>query len=134
MAGRAELTAAMERAPLARGVATLRRLVEHGAAPTLTRSAYERKLLGLIKRAELPSPLVNAKVAGHEVDFLWPEHKLIVEFDGFAYHSDRKAFEQDRLRDQRLVAAGFRVIRITANQLDRTPEAVIVRIAIALRQ
>jgi very-short-patch-repair endonuclease len=56
----------------------------------------------------------------------------VVEFDGFGYHSARRSFERDRLRDQRLVAAGYRVIRITARQLDRTPEAVIARVAAAL--
>jgi very-short-patch-repair endonuclease len=126
MAGRAELIAAMERAPLVRGVATLRRLVEDGATPTLTRSNYERKLLRLIRRADLPLPRVNTKVHGMEVDLLWPQQRLIVEFDGFAHHSDRQAFERDRLRDQRLTVAGHRVIRVTARQLDHTPEAVIV--------
>ena len=100
--------------------------------PRLTRSKYERKLLQLIAAAQLPMPIPNVKVEGHEVDLFWPEQRLIVEFDGFAFHSDRKAFENDRLRDQRLTAAGYRVLRVTARQIDTTPEAVIARIAQAL--
>ncbi len=86
-------------------------LVEEGESPQLTRSRYERKLLRLIKLAELPTPLVNTKALGYEVDFLWPQQKLVVEFDGFGPHGHREAFETDRLRDQRLVAAGYRVLR-----------------------
>ena len=127
-----EVAAAIARAPLKQGVATLRTLTQHGVTPILTRSVYERKLLRLIRAAELPTPRTNATVEGHEVDLLWPEQRLVVEFDGFAYHSDRTAFERDRLRDQRLIAAGYRVLRITARQIERTPIAVIARIVAAL--
>jgi very-short-patch-repair endonuclease len=105
----------------------------HGAeAPSVTRSTYERKLLALITDARLPRPRANARVQGMEVDLYWPEQKLIVEFDGFGYHSDRAAFERDRERDQQLVAAGYRVIRVTARQLDHAPLATITAIAMAL--
>ncbi len=127
-----EVTDALARAPKSKGAATVKELLAQGPGPTLTRSKYERKLIQLLKRADLPMPVINSKAEGHEVDLLWPEQRLIVEFDGFAYHSDRSAFEQDRLRDQRLVAAGYRVIRITARQLNHTPEAVVARIAAAL--
>ncbi len=135
-----EVAAAIECAPRSKGVAKLRALLRADAnassqgarKPRLTRSGYERKLLELLEEACLPRPLANAKVDGMEVDLLWPEQKLIVEFDGFAYHSDRDAFERDRLRDQRLTAAGYRVIRVTARQLDNSPLAVISSIAMAL--
>jgi very-short-patch-repair endonuclease len=35
-------------------------------------------------------------------------------------------------RDQQLTAAGYRVIRVTARQLDHSPMAVIAAIAMAL--
>jgi very-short-patch-repair endonuclease len=127
-----EILEAMARAPYAKGVANLRALLAQTGPPRLTRSKYERKLLTLLAAAQLPRPLPNAKVEGIEVDLCWPDHRLIVEFDSLAFHSDRNAFENDRLRDQRLTAAGYRVIRITARQLDTTPEAVIARIAQAL--
>ena len=44
-------------------------------------------------------------VGGHEVDMLWREQRLVVEVDGFAYHSGRAAFERDRRRDAALQAA-----------------------------
>ena len=50
-------------------------------------------------------------------DFVWREQRLIVETDGGRFHRTRRAFEADRRRDQRLLLAGWRVIRITWRQL-----------------
>jgi very-short-patch-repair endonuclease len=33
-----------------------------------------------------------------------------VELDGYTFHSDRQAFERDRLRDSTLQAAGWRAV------------------------
>jgi very-short-patch-repair endonuclease len=71
-------------------------------------------------------------VQGLEVDFVWRERRLIVEIDGFAFHGNRVAFEQDRDRDSRLAAAGYRVIRFTWRQLTGQPEGVLIRLGQAL--
>lgn len=86
----------------------------------------------LIRRAILPTPVCNRKVAGHNADFFWPAHRLIVEVDGYQFHSSRWAFERDRKRDAAHVLAGYRVIRITWRQLTEEPIAVAVTIATAL--
>ena len=128
----AEIAEAIARAPYKRGSATMRMLIKQGTTPTLTRSRYERKLRRLIRAAELPAPLVNATVQGREADFFWPDQKLIVEFDGFDTHGRRSAFHDDRAKDQRRIAAGYRVLRITARHVDHTPEALIARLAAAI--
>ncbi len=74
----------------------------------------------------------TVKVQGHQVDLHWPEHRLVVEFDGWAYHSTRAAFERDRLRDAELQLAGERVLRVTRRRLTGTPERLIARFAAAL--
>jgi very-short-patch-repair endonuclease len=71
-------------------------------------------------------------VSGHEVDFFWRRERFVAEFDGFAFHSGRKKFERDRQRDAELAAAGVRVVRVTWQQLQQEPEAVAVRLALAL--
>ena len=63
------------------------------------------------------------------MDFVWREQRVIVETDGHGTHHTRQAFEQDRLRDQRLIVAGWTVIRITWRQLKQRPEEVTNRIA-----
>jgi very-short-patch-repair endonuclease len=124
------LAAVLAREPTRKGAALIRELIED---PRLTRSERERRLLGLIDQAQLPKPATNVRLHGHLVDVLWPEQRLIVEFDGWGAHGHRLAFEKDRKRDQLLVAAGYRVIRVTDRQLKDEPLAVIARIAQALR-
>lgn len=43
--------------------------------------------------------------------------RLLVELDGYAFHSDRDAFERDRHRDAELVRRGHRVLRFSARQV-----------------
>ena len=93
-----------------------------------TRSELERRFLALVLDAGLPAPLINHRVGAVEADFTWPDHQVIVETDGYAYH--RAAFESDRARDQALTAHGFLVIRVTWRQLRDEP----LRIAALLAQ
>lgn len=105
------IRSALERAPGRSGTATLRALIS--TETNLTRSEAERRLRRLILDAGLPPPETNVRLLGFEVDFVWRTAKLVVEVDGHAFHAHRAAFERDRERDQALVAAGYRVIRVT---------------------
>jgi very-short-patch-repair endonuclease len=60
----------------------------------------------------------------YKADFIWRKHKLIAETDGRDVHTTRKAFEHDRLRDQRLTLAGYTVVRFTWRQVKRDPRGV----------
>ncbi len=103
------------------------------AEPTL--SELERTLLPALEQAGLPKPRVNERVLGHRVDFHWPDHRVIVETDGWRYHRHRRRFEDDRARDAQLHAAGWIVLRFTWRQVIRETLLVTVRIAqvVALR-
>lgn len=92
---------------------------------TLTRSEAEELFLDLIRRAHLPEPRMNVRVAGYEVDFLWPDQNLVVEVDGYRYHSTRRAFEHDRRKEADLRAAGFVVLRFSYWQVREEPLAVV---------
>jgi very-short-patch-repair endonuclease len=96
LASREQLEAHAARRP------ALRKALQAGGEPRLTRSEAERRLLELIRTAGLPTPYTNVRVAGHEVDMLWPRQRLVVEVDGYAFHGSRVAFERDRSRDARL--------------------------------
>jgi very-short-patch-repair endonuclease len=91
----------------------------------LTRSLLEERFLRLCAQAGIPRPQVNVTVEGLTVDFMWPLPRLIAETDGRRYHHHDRAFERDRLRDQRLLAAGWRVVRFTYRQVTREPGSVI---------
>jgi very-short-patch-repair endonuclease len=129
-----ELDSVLTRGQGRAGAVALRALVEAQSGARVTRSDAERRLLGLISHAGLPLPRTNVRVDGYLVDAWWPEHNLIVEIDGFAVHGQRRAFERDRGRDQRLVAAGRRVMRITWRQLTEEPMRVVANLARALER
>jgi very-short-patch-repair endonuclease len=114
------------------GAAALRELLAKDADPALTRSQAEQRLLEVVRKARLPQPAVNARVGRHEVDLLWRAGRLVVEVDGFRFHSSRTAFERDRARDAELQASGLRVIRVTWRQIVHEPEAIVARIAATL--
>lgn len=88
-------------------------------------------------RAGLPASvpqfpvLVSGEFLGR-VDLAWPQQRLIVEYEG-AYHFDELQIARDDVRYRRLVAAGWRVIRLSAADL-RDMHAVIARISQALAQ
>lgn len=128
-----ELESALSRAPKNHpGAAAIRRRLATDRGSTYTRSRAEALIRRLLADAQLPQPLVNCRVAGLTVDFLWPQERLVLEVDGYATHGHRLAFEGDRKRDQVLTAGGYTVIRITWRQLRDEPIAVAARIAQAL--
>jgi very-short-patch-repair endonuclease/predicted transcriptional regulator of viral defense system len=123
---------AAARAPNRRGRGALARLLGDDGADLRTRSALERRVRCLLREAELPQPLVNARVLGHERDFAWPVQRLVLEVDGHAFHAARGAREADHDRDADLVLAGWRVLRLTAAQVFGDAAAVTARLAQAL--
>lgn len=127
-----QLREALRRSRGRPGVGHLLALLDGEHGPAFTRSEAERRFLRLIRAAQLPAPRLNDRVGGFEVDFHWPAERVVVEVDGFAFHSSRRSFENDRVRDAALAARGVRVIRVTWRQLGDGPEAVIARLAAAL--
>jgi very-short-patch-repair endonuclease len=127
-----QIEQATERCLTRRGIRRVRAMLNQDGGARYTRSWGERRLLSLVREAGLPVPLTNRQIHGFQVDAVWPEHKLVVEVDGWPFHRDRDAFENDRARDATLVAHGYRVIRFTARQLRDQPLVVLGQLAAAL--
>jgi len=109
----------LERYPTKRGTRALRTL----APPTHTKSDLEARFATFLDDRRFPRPQTNTLIEGKEVDAAWPDRKLIIELDSWEYHRTRQAFEEDRRRDRRLAAAGWRVVRVTWRDLD-DPDAL----------
>jgi very-short-patch-repair endonuclease len=125
---RAELRRLIAVHPRRPGVAALRSLLTDRAPAALTRSEAEERFLGLVRRAQLPTPETNVPIGIYRVDVLWRRERVVVEVDGFAFHRSRGRFEGDRRRDARLLADGYRVVRVTWEQMEHEPEAMLVRL------
>lgn len=118
---RAELATWLDRRRGARAAKRLGAALAATAEPGVTRSDLEAALLELLHRHRIPRPLVNHRLGPYEVDFLWPEARLVVETDGRRHHGTAAAFERDRARDARLAVAGYQVMRFTYRQVTREP-------------
>jgi len=121
----------LERYPGRRGSRTVRsalkRLEEEPSGRK--RSKLEERFSPFLRRHHLVLPryndwimLPNAK--RYQVDCRWPGTKAIVELDGWQAHKSKAAFQGDRGRDRRLIAAGYTIMHLTWNQLDDEPGSI----------
>ena len=104
-------------------------------ADGLAESPQETRLRLLMCRGGLPAPVAQYVVRDGggfvaRVDFGWPEHRVAVEYDG-VWHAEEGQFARDRRRLNRLQAAGWRVVFVTAADL-RDPVRLVAAIASAL--
>ncbi len=109
----------LDRCPTHPGAKRLRAVIEAPAGPT--RSEFEDAFVELARRHGLPTPQVNTHLNGYEVDALFPGDGLIVELDGWEFHSDRSAFEDDRERDAAMLERGYETVRITWERVRNDP-------------
>jgi len=135
-AGVAELQAvraAADALPRCRGSKQARNAA--ALADGLAESPQETRLRLILSRAGLPVPVAQYTVRDGgfflgRVDFAFPEVKLAIEYDGL-WHAERDQFARDRRRLNRLFAAGWRVVFVTATDLHH-PEELVRRILAAL--
>jgi len=97
---------------------------------------WEARVLREMRRAGFPVPQCNlpVMVGGQRrvIDFAWPESRVAVEFDGYAHHSSKRAFDDDRSRQNDFVDAGWLVFRLTATAMTINPARALAPIARAL--
>jgi very-short-patch-repair endonuclease len=91
----------------------------------------------LLRRHGLSCWTANARVV-HEgriiarAEVLFTAARLIVEVDGYEAHSGPEQFRRDRQRQNALVAAGYTVLRVTWDDLTRSPEVLIGQLRLLL--
>lgn len=115
-----------------RQVATIFDLAD-GAA----QSPPESRLRVRLVLAGLPRPVVQYPVrlpTGPTLhpDLAWPDYKVAVEYDG-QWHADPDQLHRDRRRLNRLVAAGWIVLHVTARRMRHDFTTVLCEIRDALR-
>jgi very-short-patch-repair endonuclease len=97
-------------------------LLGDGDTGRATRSGLEDAFRAFVTRHHLPMPEINVilvDLGRREVDALYRAEKLIVEVDSWKFHGDRAAFERDRAKDTRALAAGYLTVRITDHRMKR---------------
>ena len=73
-------------------------------------------------------PIINFNLRRKQPDAYFPQHNLIVELDGWEFHKDRQAFEEDRERDAENLRHGTPTIRMTEQRLTTDSDREAVRL------
>ena len=98
------------------------------SAPTPSEDVFwqvvrNRKLCGTkFRRQQIIGPFI--------VDFFAPSHRLVVEIDGGIHFGQE---ERDAERERFLDDCGLRVLRFSADSVDRDLASVVARVTEALR-
>ncbi|SER74666.1 Very-short-patch-repair endonuclease [Propionibacterium cyclohexanicum] len=96
-------------------------------------SEGERACHHLLRSHHIIGWRTNVRVDGYYIDVAWKELKVGLEIDGYRFHSDRAAFEADRIRDQRLQARGWIIMHVTWRQCVESPEETVQLLKRVLR-
>jgi very-short-patch-repair endonuclease len=98
-------------------------------------SPMETRLRLLLIDAGLPCPTVQYEVVvdggRYRLDLAYPEVKLAIEYDG-DHHRERVTFHRDVARLNALRAAGWTVLRFTADDVLRHPDRVVAQVRAVL--
>lgn len=129
------ITAAAQRAGR-RGSRVLREVAGLARAGVASPKETETRLLLL--DAGFPEPVVAFEVADATLehplhpDLSWPEYRVCIEYEGERHRTDRARFRSDITRRERLEDLGWRVIRITDDDLGAGRNEFVWRVRKAL--
>jgi very-short-patch-repair endonuclease len=126
-----EIIAAFRAEPGRTGNRQLRLLVaelEPGA-----QAESERRLHRLLHRAGITGWVAQYEVrlpgGSRFVDVALPRQRIAIEVDGRRHHDDAAdRFDDDRARGNELVALGWRVLRVTWNELVQHPDRIVAQL------
>lgn len=91
----------------------------------------ETRLRLLLVLSGLPRPQVQVSLPGvfARADLYYPDARLVIEYDGATH---RTSLAADNRRQNRLIEAGYRVLRFTASDVLGNPAAVVELVRRAL--
>lgn len=101
-------------------------------------SPMETRLRLLLRRAGLPEPQLNPAVdVGDGIlhpDLLFPEWRVVLEYEGDGHRTDQRQWRRDIARREAFESAGWRVIRVHRDDVLAEPEAFLARLCRILAQ
>jgi hypothetical protein len=103
-------------------------------ADPLSESPLESVTRAVVLISGLPQPLLQAWIPAAEarVDLLFAEQRVVLEADGLLKYTDTSVLRAEKLRQERLEQAGYRVVRVTWSDVMRDQVRTVARINRAL--
>lgn len=94
----------------------------------LSGSLPESMLRARIIVAGLPVPKTQVNFTDRDgvflfrADFAWPDQRLVVEVDGYEFHSSKERFRRDRRIGNELLLGRWRLLRFTWEDIAQSPD------------
>ncbi|WP_159103230.1 type IV toxin-antitoxin system AbiEi family antitoxin domain-containing protein [Tsukamurella sp. 1534] len=123
----ADLEAALGRNAGARGICRAREVFAVAAGDT--ESEAERLFVELLRLHGITGWTAQAPFRGWSIDFAFPESRLAVEINGWAFHRSRSRWMRDQDKSNALSSAGWSVLNFSWHHLAEDPEGVITTLA-----
>lgn len=114
------------------GAVAARRMLQ--AAAGGARSEAERLVIQLLREAGITGWKANFPAGPYAIDIAFPREMVAIEIDGWAFHTDQPAFQNDRKRQNWLALHGWQVLRFTWLDITQHPERVLTEIRRAIRR
>ena len=111
------------------GVKRLRQVIE--LAEPLSESPMETRLRLVLISGGLPRPQAQAALTDRSgsligrADLFYPERSLVLEYDGATH---KESLVEDSRRQNRLIEAGYQLLRFTGADVLNTPQALVAQV------
>ena len=121
-----------------RGARGIRRLMNVlSLADPGAESVQETRLRMCLVGAGLPRPETQIELCGPDgrtirLDMGWREQRVAAEFDGAQHWGDSVQHRRDIERQETIASMGWRLVRVSRDQLINQPLAVVHRVRVAL--
>jgi hypothetical protein len=108
-------------------------LAERRGGAVRTDSGFETLLRRVLIRAGITEPLTQYRLHDGErwiarFDLALPVLKVAFDPQGYEFHSSKKAWARDRIRQAEVASRGWLVLPVTWHELQETPELVLRRV------
>ena len=113
------------------------RLGARGVAEGPSPSVLESRLARQLRAHGLPAPKAEVKWGPrrrYRLDFSYPDVRLVIEVNGWAYHSSPEQARRDAARRNALNRAGWTVLEFDWWEVTNEPSRVVAEVAAALTQ
>ena len=128
------LLGTLEAHPNRRGAAFLRAQLTSEQGRFATESEAERACLALMSAEGLAPDAAGVWIGPFRVDFLYRQQRLVVEVDGYRFHSTPERFVADRRRAAQLLTMGYRVMQFSWSDIVDQPDNSMRRLRQALHR
>jgi very-short-patch-repair endonuclease len=109
----------------------LERVLDRLGDGTRPDSIFEHLVAARLRAEGLDPVLGHPVIVGTwrcSIDLAFPDERVAVECDGFAFHRTPRDLARDHERQNALVRAGWRVLRISWHRWSRDPDAVLAEL------